>query len=61
MSLGSSETRTKIARDLQNAMRNYSPSKEDILAILNALKEAFPELEALKGPMSNLPDQITAS
>lgn len=53
------EKKHQIARALFKAMRNHPPLKEDIQIVLNKIKEAFPELEALKGPMSRLPEVIT--
>lgn len=53
------EKKHQIVKALIVAMRNHPPLKKDMNMILNKIKEAFPELEALKGPMSKLPGAIT--
>lgn len=53
------ERKREIAEAIREAMRNHPPLKEDIHRILNGLNETFPELQALKGPMSRLPGVIT--
>lgn len=55
----SMEKKRQIAIDLIDAMRNHPPSIQDMHSILGKIKEAFPELEVLKGPMSQLPGEIT--
>jgi len=53
------EKKRQIAKALIEATRNHPPSKEDMYEILNKIKEVFPELEALKIPISRLPGKIS--
>lgn len=53
------EKKQQIAKALIEAMRNHPPSKQDMYLVLNKMKEAFPELEALRGPMAKLPGEIS--
>lgn len=53
------EKKHQIAKSLIDAMRNHPPLKKDMYIVLNQLKEAFPELIALKEPMSKLPEVIS--
>jgi len=44
----------QMTKSLIEAMRNYPPSKKDMYALLDQIKEAFPEISALKEPTSKL-------